>query len=356
MQLLEQLGVALGLASLAGVNLYLTVLLAGAMVRYDILHLAQQYQHLEVFGHPIVLAVAGVLFVMEFFADKIPWVDSLWDSVHTVIRPVGGTLLGLQALGQMDPWMQVVAGLIACGAALTTHSAKAGTRLLINHSPEPVSNISMSLAEDAAVVGGAALTLMNPLIALAVFGTLLIVLWLAAPRIFRAIRTTLVLVWNKLQMAGLREPLGRTVDLPKQLDGDDLALLAAKGETSEADVAWTARCFTGKCKGFRGLRPNLKALIVARKDGRAFLLSGNTLADLPVSFDGVEMDSRFLSDNITLQSNGKLITLRFPRGQNEITETVLLRLRQSCSSSATESAKKEPEPVEAEILAPVPAV
>ena len=143
MQLLEQLGVALGLASLAGVNLYLTVLLAGAMVRYDILHLAQQYQHLEVFGHPIVLTVAGMLFAMEFFADKIPWVDSLWDSVHTVIRPVGGTLLGLQAMGQMDPWMQVVAGLIAGSAALTTHSAKAGTRLLINHSPEPVSNISM---------------------------------------------------------------------------------------------------------------------------------------------------------------------------------------------------------------------
>jgi hypothetical protein len=355
MQLLEQLGVALGLASLAGVNLYLTVLLAGAMVRYDILHLAQQYQHLEVFGHPIVLTVAGVLFVMEFFADKIPWVDSLWDSVHTVIRPVGGALLGLQAMGQTDPWMQVVAGLIAGSAALTTHGAKAGTRLLINHSPEPVSNISMSLAEDAAVAGGAVFTLMNPLIALAVFGTLLIVLWLAAPRIFRAIRTSLVLVWNKLQMAGLREPLGRTVDLPKQLDGDDLALLAAKGETSEADVAWTARCFTGKCKGIRGLRPNLKARIVTRYDGRAFILSGSTLAELPVSSGSVEMESRFLSDNITLQGGGQHVTLRFPRGQSEITETVLLRLRQTGAVTQKETGRR-PEALEADILAPVPAV
>ena len=154
MDILAQLGVALGLASLAGVNLYLTVLLTGLAVRFNAVHLAAQYQSLDVLAHPVVISVAGLLFVMQFVADKIPWVDSLWDSVHTVIRPVGGTLLALQVLGTMPGYVQVAAGLLAGGATLTTHSAKAGTRLLINHSPEPMTNVAMSLAEEAAVAGG----------------------------------------------------------------------------------------------------------------------------------------------------------------------------------------------------------
>src|SRR3569623_714836 len=106
MDILQELGVALGLASLAGINLYLTVLLAGLAIRFNLLHLATQYHSLEVLGHPAVIAVAGILYLMEFCADKVPWVDTLWDSVHTVIRPVGGTLLALQALGEMPTWMK----------------------------------------------------------------------------------------------------------------------------------------------------------------------------------------------------------------------------------------------------------
>lgn len=354
MEILQQLGVALGLASLAGVNLYLTVLLTGVLVRFDILHVAQQYQHLEVFGHPIVLAVAGVLFVLEFFADKIPWVDSLWDSVHTVIRPVGGTLLGLQALGEMDPWMQVVAGLVSGGAALTTHSAKAGTRLLINHSPEPVSNISMSLAEDAAVAGGTFLILLKPLIALAVFSVLIVGLWIIAPRIIRLIRTSLVLVWGKLQMAGLREPPGRTIELPRHLDGEHLALLAAKAGVSEQEVAWTARCFTGKIKGVHGLRPNLRVVAAGGPERRAFILRGSSLSELALSGAQIEFESRLLSDNITIHHAGVLVTLRFPRGQTETSETVALRLKQAAGPAAPEPPER---PIPApEDLAPVPAV
>jgi len=81
MEILEQLGLALGLASLAGVNLYLTVLLSGVLVHFNLLHLADKYQDLAALGHPWVIAVAGALFLVEFFADKVPWVDSLWDSV-----------------------------------------------------------------------------------------------------------------------------------------------------------------------------------------------------------------------------------------------------------------------------------
>lgn len=188
MDILEQLGLALGLASLAGLNLYLTVFLAGVLMHFNLLHLADQHQELAALGHPWVIGVAGVLYLVEFFADKVPWVDSLWDTVHTLIRPAGGTLLALQALGDTAPEIQVIAGLLAGGAALTTHATKAGTRLLANHSPEPVSNIALSVGEDATVVGGSALAFFAPVAALVVFAVALVVLWLVLPRVWRALR------------------------------------------------------------------------------------------------------------------------------------------------------------------------
>lgn len=356
MNVLEELGLALGLASLAGVNLYLTVLLTGVLVRFDWIQLADKYQTLEVLGHPMVLTVAGVLFVLEFFADKIPWVDSLWDSVHTVIRPVGGTLLALQVLGDLTPWMAVLAGLLAGGAALTTHSAKAGTRLLINHSPEPFSNVSMSLAEDIAVAAGSIFVLLKPVIALGVFAAIIVLIWMIFPRIWRVIRTSLWFIWNKLRMPGQREPLGEPADLPKELDGDLLALLATQASTSEHEVAWTAKCITGKCKGLRGLRPNLKAVMVARHAGDSMLLAAfgglrDRLFEVPLGSAKIEVDSRFLSDNIVVTEEGKALVLRFPRGQMQTVETIALRLRQIGQPSAV-----VPNAEKAGELAPVPAV
>jgi hypothetical protein len=202
MSIVEQLGVALGLASMAGVNLYLTVLLAGLAVRLDWIHLADKYEALSVLGNPWIIGTAGVLFAVEFFADKVPWLDSAWDAIHTFIRPVGGTLVALQALGELPPHVQVVAGLLAGGAALTTHGAKAGTRLMINHSPEPVSNVTMSLAEDAAVVGGTALVWLAPLAALVVFSIILVVLWIILPKLWRFLSQSLRLIRSGLRTPG----------------------------------------------------------------------------------------------------------------------------------------------------------
>lgn len=199
MQILQHLGLALGLATLSGLNLYLTVFLAGILMHFNLLHLADQYQDLAALGHTWVITIAGGLYVVEFFADKVPWVDSLWDSVHTIVRPAGGTLLALQALGDMPPHMQVIAGLLAGGAALTTHTAKAGTRLLANHSPEPVSNVALSLSEDAAVVGGSALTFLMPVAALIVFAVVLAALWLFLPKLFRVLKTSARAIWTGLQ-------------------------------------------------------------------------------------------------------------------------------------------------------------
>jgi len=169
MTLLDQLGVALGLATLAGVNLYLTVLVAGLAVHFHWLDLADSYEQLAVLGNTWVIGEAAALFLIEFFADKIPMVDSAWDSLHTLIRPAGGILLALTALGGMDPVVLTIGALLAGAASLSTHGAKAGVRAVVNLSPEPVSNSIASVTEDGFVLGGLALIGLVPTIALFVF-------------------------------------------------------------------------------------------------------------------------------------------------------------------------------------------
>ncbi len=189
MSIIDQLGAALGLATLAGLNLYLTVLVAGCAVRFHWIELADSVPQLAVLGHPWVMGVAGGMFVIEFFADKLPWVDSLWDVAHTVIRPAGGIFLALAVLGKMDPVAVTVATLLAGGAALSTHGVKAGVRAFLNLSPEPVSNSVASVAEDGLVLGGLGLIGLSPAVALVIFIGLVVAcaacaLWLWK-RIFR---------------------------------------------------------------------------------------------------------------------------------------------------------------------------
>jgi len=169
MTLIDQLGVALGLATLAGLNLYLTVLVAGCAVRFHWLELSGSYGQMAVLANPWVLGFASGLFVIEFFADKIPWVDSIWDVIHTVIRPAGAIFLTLAVLGKMDPAALVIAALLGGGAALSTHGAKSGIRALLNLSPEPISNSVASVAEDGLVLGGLGLIGLSPALALFLF-------------------------------------------------------------------------------------------------------------------------------------------------------------------------------------------
>ncbi len=180
--ILEQLGIALGLASLAGLNLYLTTFVVGLAVRFDWIHLASKYESMDVLGHPWVLGVSGGLMLIEFFADKVPWLDSAWDAVHSLIRPAGGIFLGLAAMGNLDPVATVIAGLLAGTAALSTHGTKSGVRAFLNLSPEPVSNTTASVAEDGMVLGGLGLIALAPAVAFFVF--LLVVIFCAAAAIW----------------------------------------------------------------------------------------------------------------------------------------------------------------------------
>jgi len=142
---------------------------AGVCIRFGWIDLFSKYDSLQILGHEAIIAVASILFIIEFFADKIPWVDSTWDVLHTAIRPIGGTMLAMAALGNMDPAMSVVAALLSGGATLSTHMAKAGSRALINLSPEPVSNVVASVTEDGMVLGGISLMAFAPMLALAAF-------------------------------------------------------------------------------------------------------------------------------------------------------------------------------------------
>jgi len=160
------LGAALGLAVASGFSLYGAVFVSGLAIRLGWLHLAPSWASLGVLADPLVLGVSGVLFAVEFLADKIPVVDSLWDAVHTVIRPVGGALLASRALGELSPAAEALALLLLGGATLATHAAKATTRLAVNASPEPVSNVLLSLAENSLVAGAVWIAFAHPLLAL----------------------------------------------------------------------------------------------------------------------------------------------------------------------------------------------
>lgn len=195
---LQTLGTALGLSAMAGIDLYLTTLLVGIAVHFNLLHLSENHANLQVLGSPWVIGIAVICYLCEFFADKIPWIDSFWDLVHTVIRPLGGALLVLGSLGTLSPEVKVIATLMGGTVALSTHLAKAGSRLVLNASPEPVSNIMMSLWEDAGVLGGTALTVLFPAIGLFVFLVLLFALWVLLFKLFRLIQKSWAVIYAKL--------------------------------------------------------------------------------------------------------------------------------------------------------------
>jgi hypothetical protein len=146
---LATIGFLLGVSFASGLNLYAAVAVLGLLGRFEVVTLPAG---LEVLTHPAVLAVAITLYLVEFFADKIPYLDSIWDVIHTFIRPPAAALLAWAALVELPPAVRVVAGLVAGGVALTSHGAKASTRAAVNTSPEPVSNTVASLAEDGIAV------------------------------------------------------------------------------------------------------------------------------------------------------------------------------------------------------------
>lgn len=153
MGIMEIIGIAGSVSLLAGWRLYLCIFATGLAMRYDVLPLPEHLASLGVLENPWVMGIAATAALAEFFADKVMWLDSLWDSVHTFIRPVGGALLALAIVDPSDPATQVIAFLLGGGATLAAHAGKAGSRAVVNASPEPFSNIAVSTTEDVATIG-----------------------------------------------------------------------------------------------------------------------------------------------------------------------------------------------------------
>lgn len=185
MDTLATFGRTLGFSLGAGVNLYATVAILGLAQRWQLVTLPEQFR---VFDHDGVIAVALALYVIEFVADKIPWVDTLWDAVHSFIRPLGGALVAIASQGQASPTAMVLVGLLGAAVAASGHATKAGARAAVNLSPEPFTNWFLSFGEDAFVVGLVVLALSHPVVALGVTLVTLAICFLFAGWIVRGLQ------------------------------------------------------------------------------------------------------------------------------------------------------------------------
>lgn len=336
MEKLDLLAVALGLAALAGINLYLTVFVTGLAIHFHWVTLGPQYQSLDILGDPWIITIAGILYFLEFFADKIPWVDSVWDAVHTVIRPIGGALLAIQVLGHPSPAFTVIVALLAGGTSLVAHTAKAATRLATNASPEPFSNIGLSLGEDAAVLGGLALIHFNPVLALVIFLICIGAFFYFAPRILRAMKVKIWLAWRKLNGPAERdEPVKLPLTLPARL-GPVFAKENVLGET----IAWAVPCVSGRG---RRIPANLsgalvatneephRIIFVARKAGRPFTRA------IELEGSNVAREPKFLSENLVIfpaVGKGPKYLFVFARPHAALVEEIVQDLHRRLSQPA----------------------
>jgi hypothetical protein len=332
--------VALSLACLAGLNLYLTVFVTGLAIHFHWITLAPTYQSLEVLGQPWIIIIAGILYLLQFLADKVPWIDTAWDTVHTIIRPIGGALLAIQVLGHHSPVMDALIILLGGSASLVTHTAKASTRLVANSSPEPASNIGLSVAEDIAVFGGLALIHYNPILALSIFVLGIAAFLYFAPKVFRSMKAKIWLALNKLNAAAdLRRPTTLPIALPAKL-----APIFMKQNLLSETIAWAVPCVSGRG---RRIPANLfgalvatneephKLVFVGRKNWKPFCQS--------VELEGstVSREPQFLSENLVIvptEGRGPKYSFLFTRSRAALVELIAEDLRHKLSTPAIPAA------------------
>lgn len=275
---------------LAGARLYATVFAIGLLVRFDWMSLPAGWQHASVLADTRVLTASGVACLIEFVADKIPWVDSAWDAVHTFIRPIGAVLLTSSLFSNLQPAYQVLLYLLAGGMALSGHSAKAAARLAVNHSPEPFSNAAVSLAEDAFFAGGLYLLVKHPWIAAGIaIAVLAVCAWLV-PRIYRALRAE----WTALG-ARLRSWFGEEAN--PQFTPAQLRWLRESGP-GDAPSGLFAVVATADTRSVRNLAGTL---CLTSRDAVFFSRKWGRFVALPLGpYRGIEARRGFLVDELVV--------------------------------------------------------
>ena len=188
MELIQQLALAGGLSWASGLRLYLTVFAVGLLAKFDYIALPAA---LDILSNPFIIGVCGIFAVIEFLADKIPYVDSAWDSIQTFIRIPAGALLAMGAINSGDPMIATIAALLGGSLAGATHATKAGSRALINTSPEPVSNITASLSEESMLLTGGWLVFAHPGVFIGLLcGFVLLLCWLL-PKVWRGVKSVM---------------------------------------------------------------------------------------------------------------------------------------------------------------------
>lgn len=311
--MLSLLCLILGLAFLCGLNLYLATFLLSLSLRQGWVP-PDFIPALAPLGHPALLGLALLLFLLEFILDKIPWVDSLWDALHTLIRPAGAAALALAILSSagLSPAATFLAAAAAALVALAAHLTKTGLRLLINASPEPFTNTLASLAEDAAVASLLLWLLHAPVTGAAACAALLLGTWIALPRLLRLVLANLVLLGQK----GFAAPTLPALRLaPGQ--GRQLADLFSPSTTP----AWAVPCLSGPSQGLPGLRPHHRGTLVAPSDhpGTLCFLFRHRFQPraVRISLIGAQLrqEDSFLSSNLVIHrpQDKLLLTFRFPR-------------------------------------------
>ena len=185
---LQTLGFILGASFASGLNLYATVAVLGLLQRFEVIQLPPS---LQVLAHPVVLGIAIALYVIEFVADKVPYVDNVWDIVHTFIRPPAAGVLAYAALGDVPEVWKLSAALLAGTVALTSHGTKASTRAAVNASPEPFSNWILSMAEDGIAVTLVLIAVTHPLLTAAIVLVLVALSVYLLVKFFRFLRSAL---------------------------------------------------------------------------------------------------------------------------------------------------------------------
>lgn len=177
--IIEILGIAGSVSLLSGWRLYLCILATGLAMQFGALPLPAHLHSLQILANPWVMGAAAAAALLEFFADKVAWLDTVWDMIHTLIRPLGGALLALAVIDPADPATQAIAFLLGGGATLLAHGGKAGARAVVNASPEPFTNMAVSTAEDLLTGGLLYLAYANPALAgLVAAGLLVLTVWL----------------------------------------------------------------------------------------------------------------------------------------------------------------------------------
>jgi len=187
-QISTQLALTMGVAWASGINLYATLLMLGLMANTGNIALPPD---LQIVANPLVIGAAGLMYCVEFFADKVPGVDTGWDAIHTFIRIPAGAMLAAGAVGDLNPAVELAAAIAGGSVAAASHATKAGSRVLINTSPEPFSNWAASIGEDVAVIAGVWASIQHPTIFLVLFVLFILLLIWLLPKLWRGIKKVL---------------------------------------------------------------------------------------------------------------------------------------------------------------------